>query len=167
MVLRGKKVEKIEKIMKKSKIFGFLKSIETWKFGQMEVRSGRKINFFCKIFTFLAWACTGRAPSTGEKTYAFSAGGPKKSKKIAKMAKKSKFFKFSKSIQKWKFGHMEVSFGRKIDFFAKFSLFFFEKSPSVIARAAHVSNFSFWLSEWVLLHLYTTVDVLYAILKLF
>ena len=45
----------------------------------MEVSFGRKVDFFAtfSFFFFLPAACTGRAPTTGEKTYAFSAGKPK------------------------------------------------------------------------------------------
>ena len=49
-----------------------------------------KNRLFCKIFTFLAWACTGRPPSTGENAYSFSAGGPKKIEKITKRDCKSR-----------------------------------------------------------------------------
>ena len=88
----------------------------------MEVGFGRKIDFFAKFsLFFLTGACTGRAPSTREKTYAFSAGGPKKSKKSRKNRNFSNFQNRSKSenLVIWR-----SVLAEKTTFFAKISLFF-------------------------------------------
>ena len=84
--------EKIENF----RFFKIDPNVKIWAYGG---QFGPKTHFFREIFTFLAGAYTGRAPSTGENTYAFSAGGPKMSKKSRKIMKKSKIFDFSTPIQ--------------------------------------------------------------------
>ena len=93
-VLRGKKVEKNQKNHEKIENFQIFKidrNVKIWSNGG---QIGPTNRLLCKIVTFLAAACAGRAPSTGEKTYAFSAGGPKKSKKSKKSRKNRIFSNF-------------------------------------------------------------------------
>ena len=94
---KSKKIKKNHEKIENFQIFKIDRNVKIWSNG---CQFWPKNQLFCKIFTFLAWVCTGRAPSTWENTYAFSAAGPKKSKKTEKIMKKSKIFDFSKSIQK-------------------------------------------------------------------
>ena len=96
-----------------------------------EKNSLTKLNFFFAKFSlfFLAWACTGRAPSSGEKTYAFSAGGPKKSKKSKKSRKNRIFSNFrnrskSENLVIWRSVLAEKStFWRNFHFFFGWGLY--------------------------------------------
>ena len=78
--------------------------MKIWAYGG---QFGPKNHFFREIFTFLAGAHTGRAPSTGEITYAFSARGLKMSKKSRKNHEKVEIFRFFKvdpNVIIWTYG---------------------------------------------------------------
>ena len=77
----GQKSRKNRKTGEKVEIFQNFKIDPKVKICSYGGQFWPKSRLFCEIFVFfcffLTGACTGRAPTTGEKTYAFSAGKPK------------------------------------------------------------------------------------------